>query len=358
MNRYEKRLQLVRKDLPPDSVMFLNSVSDVRYLTGFTGDSSLCLISHKSVYFLTDGRYTLQIAQEAQIPLEICEITPLRNWKDILRELVLDLRPSKFLLDKSSVTLDMADKIRSALKNTSCRIKHSDTLRNLRMIKDEVEIETIRQNLMITEAGYSYIIRQTLPGRTENQIAAELEYYLRRQGAFKLAFDTIIASGYRSALPHGTASDKKLIDNEIVLFDFGIVKDGYCSDFTRAYYSGKIIDSKIKEIHAIVLEALQNAQAKIKPGVTADEVHRAAYQVIESAGYGKYFTHSTGHGVGLNIHEAPWIKQGSRQVLREGMVFTIEPGIYLPGKGGIRLEDIVVVRTNGFERLTSYDYDL
>jgi Xaa-Pro aminopeptidase len=225
------------------------------------------------------------------------------------------------------------------------------------MIKDDYEVEVIRQNLMLTEIGYHYILRTIREGMTENEIAADLEYFLKKKGAKKPSFDTIVASGWRAALPHGVASDKKVEKGEIILLDYGIFKDGYCSDFTRCYSFDKIYVPKFEEIRKIVFEALKAAEAAVRPGAIASQVHKAAYDVIDRAGYANFFNHSPGHGVGIDIHEFPRISAAADTVLREGMVFTVEPGIYLPGEGGVRLEDMVLVTKDGVEVLTETDYE-
>lgn len=355
-NFFQKRLERIQRRLGEHQAILVEHPAEVSYFTGFTGDDSRLVIGKEMTFFLTDGRYTEQISQEKQIELFILQSTPDRRHPTLLSDALRQIPASELLFSKSDMRLEIFEKFQSATPGvqwTDCAWIKQD-----RMVKDELEIEQIRENLIMTETAYHYIIRLVEKGKTENEIAAELEYYLRKQGAKKMSFDTIIASGPRSVLPHGCASDKAIEDNEIVLFDFGILKNGYCSDFTRCYYFGTISGSKIQEIHGIVLKALRAAEKAVKPGVRAKDVHEAAYRVISDAGYADAFTHSTGHGVGLEIHEAPSISFADDTVLREGMVFTIEPGIYIPGVGGIRLEDMVVVRRNGVEVLTSSGYDL
>ncbi|NPV01563.1 MAG: aminopeptidase P family protein [Brevinematales bacterium] len=356
MNRFELRLENVRKQLKANEALFAILPEDVGYLTGFTGDSAYCLITGDELYFITDGRFTQQYREETQVNGYLMEVSPGNSLTKVLAELISGHTIQTLLLNPDDVRVSMMRKIEGDIPEI--RFKYCEVIREMRMIKDEIEIETIRRNIRITELGYHYILRNVEEGKTEIETAAMLEHYLRIQGAEKMSFDTICASGPRSALPHGLASMKKIEKNEIVLFDFGILKDGYCSDFTRCLYFGKILGSEFDKIHRIVLEALKAAQRAIRPGIPAKLVHMAAFDVIDRAGYGAFFTHSTGHGVGMEIHEAPRITTNSETVLSEGMVFTVEPGIYLPGKGGVRLEDVVAVRKDGAEVLTHTSYDL
>ncbi|OHD56287.1 MAG: hypothetical protein A2Y33_00525 [Spirochaetes bacterium GWF1_51_8] len=356
MNRYELRIENVQKQLKPGEACFVLQKEDVSYLTGFTGDSSYLFIAPGYVSFITDGRFTQQFREETQIEAELIEIGPGKSLSAVMTSLTAVHSVKNLLIDPEDITVALMRKFETALP--ALHYKFCDIVKAMRMYKDEIEIETIRRNIRITELGYHYIIREVAEGRSELEIAAELEHYLKVHGAENMSFETICASGARSALPHGRAGTKKVADGEVVLFDFGILKDGYCSDFTRCYYFGKILSSEFEKIKNIVLEALKAGEAAVKPGIPAKAVHQAVYSVIERAGYAEYFTHSTGHGVGMQVHEAPRIGANSETILSEGMVFTVEPGIYLPGKGGIRLEDIVTVRKNGCEVLTSTSYDL
>lgn len=357
-NLFNKRLQAVRQVLPDGTMFFVSNEADVFYLTGFTGDSSYLLINAKSVYFISDGRYIQQIKSEIEIDIDVLDIKDYNGkMSNAVEQILNDISPKVFSFNKSNITLDFYEKLLPTFTKNKIEIKNCDIIENLRMVKDRLEIEIIKQNLMITELGFHYIIRNTKPNSTENQVAAELEYFLKKHGAKGQSFDTIVASGVRSALPHGEASEKIINNNEIVLFDYGIKKDGYCSDFTRCFAIGDI-DERIKKIQPIVRDAVFAAQSAVRSGVFAKDIDLAARSIIEKAGYGEFFIHSTGHGVGIDIHEAPRISKNSKAILKEGMVFTIEPGIYLPDVGGIRLENMVVVTQNGCEVLTSTGYGI
>lgn len=308
-NYTRNRLQKVQEQLKEKEALFINLPEEVSYLTGFTGDDSCLVVFNQKTFFITDGRYVEQYKLESRIDAGLLEIKPDRKLTQILADLIKNNHIEILFFYKKEISCDFIDNLKTALGPADLKIENSLILKELRICKDEYEIEIIRQNLLITELGFHMIMPLIEKGRTEAEIAADLEYYLKKKGAKKTSFDTIVASGFRSALPHGTAGDKMINDNEIVLFDFGIVKDGYCSDFTRCYYFGTIIDPKISEIHKVVLEALKKAESLIAPGIPAKEIHEAASGVIREAGYGEYFTHSTGHGVGLQIHELP----GSRR---------------------------------------------
>lgn len=354
----QKRIDRICGELREDEAFLVQKPEEVTYLTGFTGDDSMLFVTSKGLYFITDGRYIEQIKAEALVGLEIEETNYTRKIGQVFQGLVRKNRIKKILTAKKDISLDFYETLASCLSNDGTEFQNSDLIRKMRIVKDEFEIETIRQNLIITELGYHTILPLIEEGKTESEIAGELEFYLRKQGALKTSFDTIVASGERSAFPHGVASGKKIKKDEIVMFDFGIKKDGYCSDFTRCYYFGTIIIPKISEIHKVVYDALKLAESLVKPGIQAKEIHKAAYGLIEKAGYADNFWHSTGHGVGLEIHELPGINFTDETVLEEGMVFTVEPGIYLPGLGGIRLEDMVVVTNRGHKVLTTSDFDL
>lgn len=354
---FAKRISRVQQSLSSGEALLVLQREEVFYLTGFTGDDTFVGITPTKVFFITDRRYTEQLKYEVKIPYHLLLVEGTRGRKENVLSLIEEEAVKRLLVDKSRFPLSLYEYLASQLPG----LEYGETsvVKEMRMVKDEMEVEIIKQNLMITEWGYYYILRQTKPGKREEELAAELEYFLKKKGAKAFSFEPIVASGYRTTLPHGTASSRVIEKNDIVMFDFGVLKDGYCSDFTRCFSPVKIKKPKILEVRSIVEEALKAAEAVVRPGVLAEEVHAAAYRVIEKAGYAANFWHSTGHGVGVEIHEDPYLRFGCKEVLKEGMVFTVEPGIYLPEEGfGIRLEDMVVVRKNGGEVLTKAEYDV
>lgn len=233
----------------------------------------------------------------------------------------------------------------------------SGIIDSLRMYKDLQEIEQLQKAVKIIEESLDATLSYIKAGVSELEIAAQLEYEMRKRGSEGTPFDTIVASGYRGALPHGRASNKIIQSGELVVLDFGAMYGGYVGDITRTIAVGQISD-ELKEIYEVVREAQQAAVAAIQPGITAHTVDETARNIIREKGYGQYFTHRTGHGIGLDGHEEPYIMQNSQLILKPGMAFTVEPGIYLPNKGGVRIEDNIVVTENGFINLMSYRKDL
>lgn len=232
-----------------------------------------------------------------------------------------------------------------------------DVIKELRMIKSEEEIKVIEDACRLADIGVMTAIEEISEGKREREIAAKVEYAMKMEGAEKPAFDTIIASGYRSALPHGVASDKRIEKGDLVVMDLGALYRHYNSDITRTIVVGTP-NEKQKEIYEIVLEAQKKAVEEAKPGMTAKELDSVARKIIEEYGYGDKFIHSLGHGIGLQVHEWPRVSQLDETVLKEGMVVTIEPGIYIPKFGGVRIEDTIVITKNGAKRLTKTDREL
>jgi len=232
-----------------------------------------------------------------------------------------------------------------------------DVIKELRMVKTEEEIKIIEDACRLADIGVMTAIEEISEGKREREVAAKVEYVMKMEGAEKPAFDTIIASGYRSALPHGVASDKRIEKGDLVVMDLGALYKHYNSDITRTIVVGSP-NEKQKEIYEIVLEAQKKAVEAARPGMTAKELDSVARKIIEEYGYGDNFIHSLGHGIGLQVHEWPRISQYDETVLKEGMVVTIEPGIYIPKFGGVRIEDTVVITKNGAKRLTKTDREL
>ncbi|URA10041.1 M24 family metallopeptidase [Thermospira aquatica] len=354
---FSGRIQKVQKTLLTGDALWISQKEEVFYLSGFTGDDTVLVVMKDRLFFITDKRYTEQLRYEVSIPYELLLVESGRGRRECLLQLIKDHRIERLFVDKASFPLALYEYL--VRQVPSLELSETRVVKDMRMVKDAVEIEVMKQNLMITEWGYAYIIRKTKPGKKEEELATELEYFLKKKGAKAFSFEPIVASGYRTTLPHGTASSRVIEKGEVVMFDFGILKNGYCSDFTRCFSPFKIKKPKILEIRRIVEQALRAAEEVVKPGVTAETVHQAAYRVIADAGYAENFWHSTGHGVGVEIHEDPYLRFGNTQILQEGMIFTVEPGIYLPDEGfGIRLEDMVLVRKNGAEVLTQTDYKL
>ncbi|MGL4677275.1 MAG: M24 family metallopeptidase [Brevinema sp.] len=353
---FEKRLIQLQTNLDTSSAFLTVNPADIYYLTGCTGSNNHLLVCTENVYLFTDGRYLTQVGKQAQVNLSIEEISVNFSFEQALKE-ILHKKETKQLKFTPDHMFYLTGKAMVAALPHGTQATQDLMLFRLRSIKDEMEIETVRQNLLITKAAYLYIQGTIKPGMTELEIATELEYYCKKNGVETMAFSTIIASGERSALPHGIASDKIIQDGDLIQFDFGIIKDHYCSDFSRVFQVGTI-DPKLAEIREIVEDAVRLVEENARCGMTGQEIDAIARSYITQKGYGEYFPHGLGHGLGIEVHENPRLNTVWDKPIVSNMLLTIEPGIYLPGLGGIRLEDVVVMRDDKFEVLTDCSYDI
>ena len=346
----KKRTDALREELAAAGLeaMLVASGVNRRYLSGFTGTAGALLFTPRDQYLLTDFRYMTQAPQQAP-DFKVVEHAP--DMMDTVKELLAEAGLKKLGFEERHVTY--ADWSAWSKALAPVELVPVDGLpEKLRVKKDEEEIAVIREAAKLADAAYAHILHYVRPGVTELDLAAELESFMRKNGASGPSFDTIVASGERSAMPHGVASTRKLQPGEFVTFDFGAYFQGYCSDLTRTIVVGEPTD-RHREIYNIVLEAQERALAHIKPGMTGREADALTRETIARYGYGEFFGHGTGHGIGLEIHEAPRLSQRSDTVLEPGMVVTVEPGIYIPGFGGVRIEDDVVVTESGIRVLTS-----
>jgi len=340
----DNRLQKLRKLLPEYQIdaLMVSHPKNCTYLSGFTGTSSTLVIDHRNAYLMTDFRYFEQAKEQC----------PHFQVVEIAEELHLTLAEllSRTGIDKLGVEADYLTYHRfSSLQKELAPyelVPVTGAVQKLRIVKDPGEIAAIEESMHILDRAFTYIKGKLKPGITEREISLELEFFSRKEGAEEKAFTFIVASGPRSSLPHGTASRRVMQQGDLVTIDFGVIYKGYASDMTRTVVLGNY-NNKQQQIYNIVLEAQLAGLAAIKTGVKASEVDRAARTVIEKHGYGPYFGHSTGHGVGLEVHENPRLSKKDNTILEAGMVVTVEPGIYLPRWGGIRIEDTVVVEENG-----------
>ena len=294
---------------------------------------------------LTDFRYTEQAEEETQ------GFQAIRTKNDFYEEIAsLTQNHKRIGIEEEKLSLTEFRRFQTALYWVAL-IDFSNVITKMRQIKDEVELQILRQIIGVTDQAFSAILKVIQPGMREDILSLELEFLLRKMGASERSFDYIVASGSRSSLPHGVATDKKLAEGELLTLDFGGKYKGYCSDLTRTVFLGQP-DQKQTEIYNTVLEAQQAGIKAIKPGLSGKEVDAVAREVIVKAGYGQYFGHGLGHALGLEVHETPRLNTKEKQVLQSGMVLTVEPGIYIPGWGGVRIEDVVLVTDNGAEVLT------
>ncbi len=347
-----KRLRDLCQQKEIDAVL-IHSRENTRYFSGFTGTESTLLITHDACIILVDSRYTTQAAEQC-IGYTVYDST-LQGTSALVT----------VLRDMPIFRLGIEDEVVSFALYRKYKSDHADikflplesALDQLRTAKDEDELASIRRAVAIADQAFAAIIPLIRPGVVERTLAFELETEMRRRGAEKPSFDTIVASGARSALPHGVASDKQVEYGDCIVFDFGCIYQGYCSDITRTLFVGKA-DPELTSVYQVVLSAQMTAERMLGPGVTGAQADAAARKVIADAGYGEWFGHGLGHGVGLAIHEQPRLSRTNPGALQPGDVVTVEPGIYLPGKGGVRIEDIAVITHSGAEILTASPKDM
>jgi Xaa-Pro aminopeptidase len=344
-NRIKRIVSLLEKENL--DALLVSFRPNVRYLSGYDGTNGLVLITSNERFFLTDFRYQKQAKKEVGgLKLHFAQ-----------RELIYDLPKFKFLqkrnyrlgFEANHTSYNTVQKLKGILPN-ALLVPAEDLVESLSIIKDKSEIAKIEKAVQITDDAFSYILSLVKPGIKERDLAAEVEYSFKKMGGDGPAFETIVASGYRSAMPHGRASNKKIKVGELVTFDMGAAYQGYASDMTRTLVLGKATP-KQKKIYNLVLKAQTKAISKAKAGMSGMELDKVARDVITKAGYGKYFGHGLGHGLGLEVHSGPVVNARSKTILKPGMVITIEPGIYLPEWGGVRIEDDVVVTQRGCEIL-------
>ncbi|PAB60953.1 M24 family metallopeptidase [Anaeromicrobium sediminis] len=325
-----------------------------RYFSGFTGTSGYVLITKDKNYFLTDFRYVEQAKNQCRA-YDILKFD--NNSKgNSLYDIIEKLNVRKIGFESEFITLKEYETLKNKISNTDF-IPIDDEIKDLRKIKDSIEVEYIRKAASIADEAFAHICSFIKPGITERDIAIELEFFMKKRGATELSFDSIVASGKRSALPHGVYTDKIIENGDFITLDFGCVYEGYCSDMTRTIVVGKA-NEKQKEIYNIVLEAQKRALENIRPNVECSKIDKIARDYISEKGYGEYFGHGLGHGVGMEVHESPRLSPVSSDILKPNMVVTDEPGIYVPQFGGVRIEDLVVVTNEGHEVLSKSPKEL
>jgi Xaa-Pro aminopeptidase len=334
--------------------LLITHMPNIRYLCGFTGSAGVLSLSPGRAAFFTDGRYTAQAREQvAGARVVICQGSPLLAAAQFARK----SRLRSLGIEAAHMTVASRAAFRRALGGQARLRDVGPVVEGLRMIKDAGEIALIREAVNLGARLLHAALRVIRPGVAEAEVAAELEYAARRAGAEAMAFETIVAAGPRSAMPHGVASAALIPRRGFVILDFGVILHGYCSDMTRTVHVGKI-SAGDRSMYNAVREAQQAAVDAVRAGAACGQVDRAARTALRRAGLARYFTHSTGHGVGLEIHEPPRLGRGQAELLRPGMVVTVEPGVYLPGRGGVRIEDMLLVTGGACEVLTPAPKDL
>ncbi|MGZ3513381.1 MAG: M24 family metallopeptidase [Thermodesulfobacteriota bacterium] len=346
---YEERLKSVRKilDLKQLDGILFSSLENIRYLCGFTGTDGALLIIRKESFFLTDSRYWTQSEEE----VKGSQIVHYRKKMEGIFSLLYELKLRKIGFESMSLPFSAHQFLVERLPPEAKLIPLEDEIKNVRALKDKQELSLLKASIEIASKAYLEILELLKEGAMEREAALEMEWSMKRKGAEALGFDIIIASGKRSALPHGKASSKRVEKGDFILMDFGSEFQGYHSDQTRTVVCGNP-SSEQQKIYRIVKEAHDKAIEKVRPGIPIEEVDGAARSHIRNEGYGEYFGHGLGHGIGLAVHEDPVVNGENKGLVQEGMVFTIEPGIYIPDWGGVRIEDMVLATPHGAELLT------
>jgi Xaa-Pro aminopeptidase len=352
----QKTVRDAMKKLELDGLL-LTAPADLAYLTNFTGDDSIGLITKDDLYLVTDFRYREQAAIEAGWLTVV-----IREGKmdTALAETILAAKVNRVGFEANRATFGQIHSLDKAIEEKAGKEKVElvpveDVLVNIRKVKDDHEIDLIRKSAAVAEEAFAAIRDEIKAGQTENYLAGLLVLELRSRGASDSSFPVIVAAAANSSLPHYRPGDVLVRDAQPLLFDWGAIYQGYCSDITRTLVLGKA-PPKIKEIYNIVLEAQLAAIKFMRPGVTTQQADRVARDVIDNAGYKDQFGHGLGHGIGREIHELPTMRRtGTDEELRPGMIVTVEPGIYLPGEGGVRIEDDVLITHSGCEVLTTLD---
>ena len=326
--------------------------TNIAYLCGYTGSNGVLLVTRQEAYLITDGRYITQASEQVKGARVFLYSGGNSAVDAFVREMKSN-REIKFRgrigIEAQNTTPELVTAIKMAFPKSEL-IETTGVVEQIAMVKDENEIKSIRSAVSITDKAFTDVLQCLKPGVSERELSAEITYSHMKYGAEKDSFESIVASGPRSAMPHGIASARKIQPGDFITFDIGCFYQGYASDMTRTVVLGKA-DKKQREIYETVLEAQQTAIDALKPGVRCAEIDKIAREIISDAGYGDKFIHGLGHGLGHLVHERPVLNSKSTDILKPGHVLTVEPGIYIEGFGGVRIEDDVVITENGHEVL-------
>ena len=344
------RLTKLRASLPEHDVdaILVSQPQNRRYLSGFTGSAGWLVITAERAVMATDFRYYEQVGREAP-GFELARIQT--RVSDLLPEILADLGIKRLGFESQHLTVEQLSTFNKETKGVEW-LPLENTVEKIRAVKDQDEIDALRRSAALNDDAFAYLLEVIKPGMTEREAAWEIEAYMRGHGASKVAFDLIVAAGPNGALPHARPGDQAIQPGAPVVIDIGCVLDDYCSDMTRTFCLGEP-SSRYLEVWNLVLQAQEAAEAVIRAGTSGVETDAAARDLIVEAGYGDYFGHGLGHGVGLAVHEGPRASRLSEDTFEAGMSLTVEPGIYLPGEFGVRIEDLVIIGKDGIEILSN-----
>lgn len=346
----QDRIDRLLEKLHDNEAVFISSYPNMFYYSGFTSEDAYLFISHNKKYIITDSRYLIQAKEQAK-DFEVIDI------KNGFEKIFFEANEKYIGFEDCYMNVREYKKLRTKLAEYQDFVEMQKIINEPRMIKSSDEIKKIAEAEKIGDEAFSYILDRIKEGRSEREIALEIEFFMKKQGATALSFDTIAASGKRSAMPHGIATDRIIENGDFLTLDFGCIFEGYCSDMTRTVVVGKATD-KQREIYNVVLSAQTAAINKIQAGLKCSEIDKVARDIITDAGYGENFGHSLGHSVGIEIHENPSFAPSCHEILKNGHVVTVEPGIYIEDFGGVRIEDLIAVENGSARNLTFSPKDL
>lgn len=344
----KERLERLRAGL--DGPLLVSNPVNVAYLSGFTGSFGYLLVDREQAVLFTDFRYHEQARQQApEWELADCGSSVFKAVGERLRE-------KRLQLEADHLVVQVLERMKEALPGVEL-LPVASPVAKLRAVKDPGEVEAIHRAQKLADAAFAHALTIIKPGVAERDVALEMEFFMRRRGATEMSFDLIVASGARSAMPHGVAGEKKIEYGDVVVLDLGCKLDGYCSDLTRTVFVGRV-DPEAEKVYRAVLAAQELVLEKLEAGMTGREADKLAREALAEKGLGQYFGHGLGHGVGREVHEAPRLSPASEEVLEEGMVTSVEPGVYLAGRFGVRIEDLVVIDRHGCRNLTGSTKEL
>ena len=346
---YKDRINSIRKSLSKSDIdtAFISSKDNIRYYSGFTGTLAFLLITENKSIIITDSRYTVR-AQEESPDYEIYQLKSGDNW---IKNSTNQIKSKVIGFEGNFVSFNMLNQLKERANKDLIWKDYSEQISKERVIKSKSELEKIEAAISISDRAFNAVSKEIEVGMTEKEIAWEIEKEMRILGAESISFDTIVASGLNGSKPHHSPTNKQISNGEAITIDMGAKLNGYCSDLTRTIFIGKP-DEKFKKIYNIVLRSQLISIETAKDGMTGEEIDKISRDIISEEGFGEYFGHSLGHGVGLEIHENPGVGPNSKNEITPGMVYTIEPGIYIDGWGGIRIEDMVLMTDNGNKLLS------
>ncbi len=361
----QRRQRLIRTLTEEDiDVLMIGNPANVTYLTGFTGDSTVLLLTRERLLLVSDSRYAVQLSEECP-GLAVHLRTAAQRLPEAVGQILSGLGVRTVGFESGAVTVAEYEQLRQLAPSLDWK-PGTDRVEKLRVVKDADELVQIRKAIDVAERAFTVVRALLRPEDTEKELCDSIEYYIRRAGGSGTAFPPIVAVGDRAALPHAPPTHRRVASGDLLLVDWGASAPLYKSDLTRVLiprttsaFAGNdsAMADKLREVYSVVLRAQEAAFQAIRPGALTRDIDSAARSLIAEAGYGEYFGHGLGHGFGLQIHEAPWLRPNGDMLVEPGMVFTLEPGIYLPGWGGVRIEDDVLVTPEGVERLTHLPRD-